>query len=588
MDNECLMSIELSEVLCTLVLDASLQRLGEPARSLHVEVGNVLVQGLNEVMEQLGIPGTPKVQITFQMADKLSLGRFLSIFVNGQHCHYPYEILQRAYCYANEMLLNPTIKPAAILAWLGELTAEEYGINRLNYERRVEFFKQSCLEIVKTQPAVLLSLQQVVSFINSLPTPTSNLQKQSEAVFPDPLWLFPVLKKVLNLKISLTDKQIVASILSRVKYQSQDDVAEELIAALCSDVIEIQLSPAYLRRISNTVSKDKPAMFTGMRKNLFKDLGLRYPEFRFVLVEGLKPNSFTFKINHLTVLPWTGLPPDQHLVDGLPFTLRSINIGGKAAWHPVSGNESSLIDSSFRFKATEFGYTVWNPMEYLTFCFVINLRENSPCFVHCQSIREQLDFLAQSFPGLVKAIQETFSIEQVTRVLRALSVEEVSICDLKYILEWMLNYDYIVTNPLNPLAFDEQLPVRMQPDDAWLNDPVDILSFIRIGMKRYLSYKYTHGNPTLNAVLIDSKIEQVLSDQNISTSEIDAVLEAVQAKIGTQQPNRPLQVLLTSIEVRLSLHEIIARTFPRLPVLAFQELLPDIIGQPIDAIMLTT
>src|SRR5262249_25707535 len=142
--------------------------------------------------------------------------------------------------------------------------------------------------------------------------------------------------------------------------------------------------------------RDKFAM---MRDGLFYELGLRYPKFRFVPVEGLKPNSFTFKISHLTTLPRIGLQPNECLVNDTPDRLRLLNIQGKAAINPANGNECGIIDTTFQHIALSADLTTWNQMAYLVLCFSTDLRENGDCFLHRQAVQNSFEQLERAFPA---------------------------------------------------------------------------------------------------------------------------------------------------------------------------------------------
>jgi type III secretory pathway component EscV len=246
----------------------------------------------------------------------------------------------------------------------------------------------------------------VAAYQASLPALMDEPDSQSGTWPPDPAWLLPVLRKVLNLKISIADKQAVAEVVKEglAKGRAWEDVAENLIAALRPDVVEIQLPHDYLRQITTADSESGRDKFAMMRDGLFYELGLHYPKFRFLPVEGLKPDSFAFKVNHLTMLPRVGLQPNECLVNDTPERLKLLNIQGKAAINPANGNDCGIIDSNFQHIAASAGLTTWDQMEYLVLCFAADLRENSACLLHRQAVRDQLAQLQleQAFPALVR------------------------------------------------------------------------------------------------------------------------------------------------------------------------------------------
>ena len=75
-----------------------------------------------------------------------------------------------------------------------------------------EFLSQMSLEIIKAQPSVLLGQSQLQAYRASLPVPQID---ESGKWPPDEAWLLPILSHVLNLGISIADKQAVTDTLAR-------------------------------------------------------------------------------------------------------------------------------------------------------------------------------------------------------------------------------------------------------------------------------------------------------------------------------------------------------------------------------------
>jgi flagellar biosynthesis component FlhA len=550
-----------------LVLEISPVLKGKNAlkRKISVEVA----RGLTELLQGLGIPGEPAVHLSsLPHEDKL-----LGIVVNGERCFYPDALFWRVYSYLEEKPLN-RVPSAEILSWL-------HG----SETRQIEFFALACLEIIKRQPALLLGPGQIAWYQTSLPTPSP----QPKAWPPSPEWLLPVLRQVLSLKLSIADLSVVTGVLSEGSTQgrSQDEVVEDLVAALCSDVVEIQLPIDYLRQLSITDSGSEHDKFAMMRDGLFYDLGLRYPNLRFVPVDHLKSSSFACKINHLTSLPLIGLEPGWCLANDTPESLRRQGLESDMAINPANCNACSLITVQEQATAAAVGLTTWNPMEYLVLSISADLRENGACFVHRQVVQHALEQLEMAFPALVEAVQSRFAIERITQVLRALAAEEISLRNLRGILEGLLDYDYIVTDPLKLIIFDDRLPTSEQPSEPWLNHPANLTSFVRTGLKRYISHKYARGQSTLIVYLLDPALEKVLSkahahqtrgirETGLSVEEQRRILDAVRAKIDTLPPSASLPAILTTVAARPVLREIIVHEFPTLPVVAFQELSPEL------------
>jgi flagellar biosynthesis component FlhA len=534
-------------------------------------------RSLGELLRTMGIPGIPAVEIAeLEARPKAEL---LRLSVDGRLQRYADDLPQRVYYYVKGLPTGSPISPDRLLAWITELSDQQSESAKADL---VEFFSLACLEILKRKPSVLLGAAQAEAYRAAL------VDAAKDEKLPDAELLRPVLAQTLDLKVSIADRRTAAATLaeSLARGRSGADAAEDLIAALRPDAVEIQMAPDYFRRITTAMGSEND-LFVVMRDGLFYETGLRYPDFRFVPTPNFKPNSFAFKINHLTTLPCAGLKWDQTLANADPEKLNMWGVHGDAAINPVNAERFSVIDDSSRSTAEMFGLTTWSPAGYLVLCFGATLRENGACFVHRKAVEQMLGLLNDAFPVLIGVAQTRFSVEQITRVLRILVSEEISIRNLKSILESLAHFDFIVTDPNSLIVFDERFPVNEPPDEAGVNDPVRLASQARCGLKRYISHKYTAGKSALEAYLLDREIEaMIMKPAAEREEETERFLAALRAERELAPSGVSSPVVLTSIETRTAAREIIAGEHPRLPVIAYQELTPDLNIVPVSKIRL--
>lgn len=571
------------EVPIVLQLAACLERVLQARDGLREKVCEEISRKLDELLEILGIPGRSKVQISSSEAEILPGQQPVRVFVNGQLCTYPDELLRSADSYAKAMPLGA--------APLRELSGKIENLTNVNHESIAEFLHLACLEIVKRQPAVLLGAAQAFAYKASIPEPLEKLSLQPESRPLDPSWLRTVLAEVINLRISLSEKEKVATLLHKgiAAARVPADIAEELIVNLTPDIVEIHLPPEYRDEIIKVASVTPSKRFASQRQYLYNELGLRYPAFRLVAEPNLKPHSFAIRINHIASLPRIGLAPDQRMVAASVGELQRHGIQGSTIIDPIYGVECAVVDEGDENVAREHNLSIWDPLGYLCLCLDADLRETGPCFVHYKRLQEELDRLTSSYPDLERAAREKASIEQITRIVRSLIGEGISIRNFRVILELLLDYDYIVADPSKYLIFDDRLPTRLQPDEPGFYDSVNRVSFVRSGLKRYLSHKYTDGSNKLSVYLLDEEAERLLSANGIPNRDEDGrvsleedthskVLGAIRARVQPPSPVGPF--LLTTSDARATLRDICAGAFPRLPVLAYQELSPDVNIEP--------
>ncbi|MEO1173195.1 MAG: FHIPEP family type III secretion protein [Myxococcota bacterium] len=161
---------------------------------------------------------------------------------------------------------------------------------------------------------------------------------------------------------------------------------------------------------------------------------------------------------------------------------------------------------------------------------------------------------------------------QLTDILRRLVEEEISIRDLRSILQALAEWGQVE------------------------NDTVMLTEYVRNALKRYISHKYTRGGNTLVVYLLDPQIEETVrsSIQHTQSGSYLAlepeitqeILTAVRNEVGNLPPTAQNPVILTTMEIRRYFRKLVELEFPHLAVLSYQELSPDMNIQPIARISL--
>jgi type III secretion protein V len=213
------------------------------------------------------------------------------------------------------------------------------------------------------------------------------------------------------------------------------------------------------------------------------------------------------------------------------------------------------------------------------------LRQHAAALLLRVAVERAFESLAQALPSLIAIARTRISVSQLARVMRELLAEEVSVRNLPRIIETILDCDYILADEARQIVFDERLAFLDEPPSDWKNDPVPLAASIRRAFKRYLSHKYTRGQSTMITCLLDPKMEEQLAAHASGTSplndtDLERIIAAARSEIepllASSQPT-----VLTSTEARRPFRKLIGPIFPWLPVVAFQELSPEMNIQPV-------
>jgi type III secretion protein V len=177
-----------------------------------------------------------------------------------------------------------------------------------------------------------------------------------------------------------------------------------------------------------------------------------------------------------------------------------------------------------------------------------------------------LDRLEQITPAIVRqVVPKPVGVAQLADVLRRLVEEQVSIRDLKSILE-----------ALAQVANAEK-------------DPLNLAEFVRSQLRRSITHELTAGSGELNVVLLDPQIESAIRGA-ISRTAAGSFLTLAPAagrdivlalKRARGVAGEGSSVLLTQPDVRRFVRKLVETEMPELRVVSYADLLPEVRIKPL-------
>lgn len=330
--------------------------------------------------------------------------------------------------------------------------------------------------------------------------------------------------------------------------------------------------------ISALIRKDKQGitfidqMIPKMRHALYQDLGVRFPGVH------VRTDSPTFEANeyaiHLNEVPIVrGKIILKHLLTNeSEQTLRRYNIPFIASQGSL-GMPALWVDEKYQEILQRAGIRFWTGLEVIILHLSKFYRQYANEFIGIQEVRAILEFIEKSFPDLIKEVTRLVPLQKLTEILRRLVQEQISIKDLRTVLE-----------ALSEWAQTEK-------------DTVLLTEYVRSSLKRYISYKYSLGQSVLSVYLLDPEIEDLVRAAIKQTSagsylaldpdSVQMILHAMRNVIQPTPSSGQPPVLLTAIDVRRFVRKLIEGEFPELAVLSYQEIVPEIRIQPLGRVQLT-
>jgi type III secretion protein V len=397
-----------------------------------------------------------------------------------------------------------------------------------------------------------------------------------------PAWPFLVLSPIVGATgyyVSNQAKQLAARSAAGMS-NSQTEVDGHSISGGNAENYALTL-PVVLEvgsAISILIRKDKQGvtfidqMIPKMRHAIYQDLGVLLPGVHVrTESQSLEANEYAIHLNEVPIL--RGKLILKHLLTNeTEETLRRYNLPFITSKGTL--NMPSLwVDEKYKEILQRAGIRFWTGVEVMILHLSKFYRQYACEFIGIQEVRAILEFVEKSFPDLIKEVTRLVPLQKLTEILRRLVQEQISIKDLRTILE-----------ALSEWAQTEK-------------DTVLLTEYVRSSLRRFISYKYSQGQSTLSVYLLDSEIEDMVRGAIKQTSagsylaldpdSSQLALHAMRTTIAIPPPGAQPLVLLTGIDVRRFVRKLIEAEFPDMAVISYQEIVPEIKIQPLGRVQLS-
>ena len=330
--------------------------------------------------------------------------------------------------------------------------------------------------------------------------------------------------------------------------------------------------------LSKIIRKDRQGatfieqMIPKMRHALYQELGVKFPGVHVhTESDSIDTDEYAIQLNEVPVLRGkvvlghvlTNETEDALVRYNLPYKVTKSSLGMPTLW--VEEQHIEVLENA--------GIKFWNIQEVLVLHISKFYRQQASEFIGIQEVRAILEFIEKSFPDLVKEVTRLVPLQKMTDIFKRLVEEQISIKDLRTILE-----------SLSEWAQSEK-------------DTILLTEYIRSSLKRYISYKYSLGQTVLSVYLLDPEIEDMVRGAIKQTSagsylrldpdSVQLILQSMRNTIVATPPGAQPPVLLSAIDVRRFVRKLIAGEFPELPVVSYQEIVPEVRIQPMGRIQLS-
>jgi len=200
------------------------------------------------------------------------------------------------------------------------------------------------------------------------------------------------------------------------------------------------------------------------------------------------------------------------------------------------------------------------------------LKRQASEFVGIQESICLMNQMQKNFLELVREATRILPIITITDVLQRLVAEEISIRDMRTILEALVEWG-------------------QREKDA-----IVLTEHVRGALSRYITHKFSGGQNIIPAYLIAKDIEDAVRGAVRQTSGASylalspdvhrQLITSMKNVVGAVSQHAMPPVMLAPMDIRRFMRKIVERDFPDLAVLSYQELAPSANVQPLERIKL--
>lgn len=329
--------------------------------------------------------------------------------------------------------------------------------------------------------------------------------------------------------------------------------------------------------ISLLIRKDKQGitfidqMIPKMRHALYQDLGVRFPGVHVRTDSAsLEADEYAIHLNEVPIVRGKLLLKNL-LTNETEQTLKRYNIPFNAGKSTL-GMPALWVPDKYQEILQKAGIRFWTGLEVMILHLSKFYRQYASEFIGIQEVRAILEFVEKSFPDLIKEVTRLVPLQKLTEIFRRLVQEQVSIKDLRTVLEALSEWGQTE------------------------KDTVLLTEYVRSSLKRFISYKYSLGQSLLSVYLLDPEIEDMVRAAIKQTSagsylaldpdSVQLILHSMRNTIQPTPSGGQPPVLLTAIDVRRFVRKLIEGEFPELSVVSYQEIVPEIRIQPLGRVQL--
>ena len=308
-----------------------------------------------------------------------------------------------------------------------------------------------------------------------------------------------------------------------------------------------------------------------VRRALYLDLGVPFPGVHVRFNENLADDSYAVLLQEIPVTKGN-LRPGYVLYSDTQRQLDMVALPSEKGEPFLPNVPTVWIEEGYAADLRKASISFMELHKVLSFHLAHVMKRYAEEFIGIQEAYNLFERLQQTFPDLIKEAQRVLPINQTTEVLKRLVAEDISIRNVRLVLESLVHWG------------------QQEKDVVMLTE------YVRGDLKRYISYKYSSDQNVLSAYLLDDDLEETVrggirqtSSGNylaLDPSVARQLVSQTKTLVGDISRLKSKPVIVTALDIRRYVRKMIEIELYDLAVLSFQELTQEVTVQPLGKIAL--
>ncbi len=308
-----------------------------------------------------------------------------------------------------------------------------------------------------------------------------------------------------------------------------------------------------------------------VRRALYFDLGVPFPGVHLRLNDNLAEGQYRIMVNEIPVAAGM-VRMGWFIVRETEDNLNMFSIPFERGDDFLPNTPSFWVQMKHLPLVERAGIQTMTASGMLTFHLAHVLKGHAAEFIGIQETMYLMSKMQENFGELTREATRILPVITITDVLQRLVREQISIRDMRTILEALVEWG--------------------QRE----KDPIILCEHVRGSLSRYITHKFSAGQNIIPAYLISKEIEDAVRGAVRQTSGASylalspdvhrQLVASIKGVVGDISAQMIAPVLLAPMDIRRFMRKIVERDFPDLAVLSYQELDPSSNVQPLARIKL--